>query len=1220
MIDSQRLLQETKKLLTSLEKDIRERLNESPELDAQLQAEWNAARSAKRTAGAYLDWRDENITQSAVHWILACVFLRFLEDNNFLSRVYLTSADSDVRTAGRDYYERYFSANPNHSDLEYLLHAFNEVAQLPALKGLYDERHNPLFRLPLSYDGGITLLGFWRRVNPESGALVHDFTHPTRGTRFLGDLYQDLSASARDRYALLQTPEFVEEFILDRTLTPAIGTFGKEVRLIDPTCGSGHFLLGTFRRLFDLWEKKEPARNLPDLAQQALNGVYGVDLNPFAVEIARFRLLIAALAASDIRKLKDAPDFRIHLAAGDSLLHGPRFGLRGTAGMFENEEDYAETGLAHAYQTEDLPELQRILGQQYHAVVGNPPYITPKDAALRAEYRNRYISCHMKYSLGAPFTERFFELAVPSGENASAGFVGMITANSFMKREFGKKLIEAFLPTVDLTHVIDTSGAYIPGHGTPTVILFGRYRRPLGESVRTVMGIKGEPSTPADPARGQVWSAILSQVDQVGSESEFISVAETPRTTFAKHPWSVGGGGAADLREILESHAATTLKAFGADLGFMCITGEDEAFVYPRRIAEQLRMTWREFVVGDVVRDWVADSENCVTFPYQLIGDAFFPAHVGSSSLYAHLMWVFRTVLRNRSMFGKSIEEHGYRWDQFIQFITPRITASYLIAFGEVATHNHFVLDRGGKVFKQTAPVIKLKEGASEEEHMGLLGLLNSSVACFWLKQVCHNKGSTVDEKGARQRTMPFEDFYAFNSTKVAQFPLTGDLPVSLASKLDNLAQHLVRTRASDVTSRGVISRPSLDEAKSAFTALLRQMVALQEELDWTGYRLYGITSDAVEYSDPPEIGLGERAFEVVLARRIAAGEEQTTWFERHGSKPITELPMHWPNAYRAIVERRIALIESERNIGLIERPEYKRRWNTESWENQEQRALREWLLDRLEAERYWPRSGAHQLRSVFQLSDAVRSDAEFMQVAALYAGRDDFDVSKLVADLTDAESVPFLAAWRYTDDGLRKHEAWEETWKLQRQEDAIDEKIAASTPRHKEESEDDYRSRLTSAQRTARQQEGIDIPVPPKYKSSDFRSGTYWRLRGALDVPKERFICYPAATPDADGTMLLGWAGWDHLQQATALAGHYLHLKENEGWQPDRLIPLLAGLNVLVPWLKQWHNEWNAEHDARMGDYFEGFVQDEARALEASVDTLKQWRPPVAARRRRKS
>lgn len=42
-----------------------------------------------------------------------------------------------------------------------------------------------------------------------------------------------------------------------------------------------------------------------------------------------------------------------------------------------------------------------------------------------------------------------------------------------MKREFGRKLIEQFLANLDLSLVVDTSGAYIPGHGTPTVLLFG---------------------------------------------------------------------------------------------------------------------------------------------------------------------------------------------------------------------------------------------------------------------------------------------------------------------------------------------------------------------------------------------------------------------------------------------------------------------------------------------------------------------------------------------------------------------------------------------------------------------------------------------------------------------------------------------------------------------------------------------------------------------------
>jgi hypothetical protein len=79
----------------------------------------------------------------------------------------------------------------------------------------------------------------------------------------------------------------------------------------------------------------------------------------------------------------------------------------------------------------------------------------------------------------------------------------------------------------------------------------------------------------------------------------------------------------------------------------------------------------------------------------------------------------------------------------------------------------------------------------------------------------------------------------------------------------------------------------------------------------------------------------------------MAAGELETTWFKRHGSTPITEIPAEWPEDYHRLVERRIELIETDRNIGLIEQPEYKRRWNIEPWESQLERALRNWLLDR---------------------------------------------------------------------------------------------------------------------------------------------------------------------------------------------------------------------------------------------------------------------------------
>ena len=60
-------------------------------------------------------------------------------------------------------------------------------------------------------------------------------------------------------------------------------------------------------------------------------------------------------------------------------------------------------------------------------------------------------------------------------------------------------------------------------------------------------------------------------------------------------------------------------------------------------------------------------------------------------------------------------------------------------------------------------------------------------------------------------------------------------------------------------------------------------------------------------------------------------------------------------------------------------------------------------------------------------------------QVGELYRNDPAFDVARLVTELVEAESVPLLPVLRYKDSGLRKRREWEQTWDLQRQEDAID-------------------------------------------------------------------------------------------------------------------------------------------------------------------------------------
>ena len=1193
MINAQLLLIDLTRLLKGVEDDLRQRIAEIGDLTTtSLRSEWQAARDADRTAETFGGWADQVITQAGVHWLLSCVFLRFIEDNQLVDRPWISGPPDSGRLAlARDRHEAYFRAHPLDSDREYLLACFREAGALPGLHTFFDEAHNPVFRLGISGDAAMAVRQFWQQVDPNTGSLSHDFTDPAWNTRFLGDLYQDLSEATRKRYALLQTPEFVEEFILDRTLTPAIREFGfREVRMIDPTCGSGHFLLGGFSRILDEWSRADPTRNRRDVAQRALDSVSGVDLNPFAVAIARFRLLVAALQASDLQRLSGAPDFKIHVAIGDSLLHGKRFGMTITEDMFQRAEHFANTGLVHAYASEDLAEVQRILGQQYHAVVGNPPYIVVKDAALSTAYRRQYASCHMKYSLGAPFTERFFELALTANEidglRNRAGYVGLITTNSFMKRQFGTKLIKEVLPRLDLTHVVDTSCIEISDHGTPTVILFGRHQGPVDTVVRTVMGIKADPSAPDNPADGLVWRAILDQVDRVGSEGEFVSVSDVERSVFGQHPWSIGGGGAADLKDELEGDRPR-LASIAEEVGISTVNGEDELFLladqaHAKRLAlEKLR----PMVTGTLVRDWVAASTPAVW----LYDDDFRLLRLEDLPRTARYFWPAYAVVSKRKRFGTPMVERGLTWYEYQELYVKKLRTPLTITFPFVATHAHFVLERGGKVFNRTAPVIKLPPNVSVDDHLGLLGLLNSSLACFYLQQVCHNKGGPG---GGSSKDEKWHDFFEHDASKVVLFPLSEVRPIDWARRIDTLAQlHIKQMPAAVVGSPGLDTeaptRESLDLAQRHSVSLRHQLIAAQEELDWHCYDLYQLLPHSLQSINPPEIAPGERAFEIEMARRIAAGQLSTRWFEWFGIAPVTEIPDRWPLEYRALVERRIEVISSDRSIGLMEMPHCKRRWETTSWDEQEKSALKSWLLARLEASAIWA-SGSGlppQLSSTSRLADSASRDDDFMKVASLFAGHTDFDLGRLIANLAIDEAVPFLPVLRHTDSGLRKRTQWEDTWTLQRSEEAG--KTVGK------------------------------IPLPPKYKKEDFRKGRFWDLRGGLDIPKERWISYPGCERGADGSLVIAWAGWDHLQQATALAGYYVDMKDNEGWEQVRLQPLLSGLLELVPWLEQWRNQLDPVFGERMGSYYKGFVTEEARALGFTLEGLRAWKPAVTAAKR---
>ena len=179
---------------------------------------------------------------------------------------------------------------------------------------------------------------------------------------------------------------------------------------------------------------------------------------------------------------------------------------------------------------------------------------------------------------------------------------------------------------------------------------------------------------------------------------------------------------------------------------------------------------------------------------------------------------------------------------------TARLRDIRSLTYAFVATHNHFVFDRSGQVGQSDQlQLIKLPEAASENDYLGLLGVLNSSTACFWLKQVCHPKGATRLAMRVRGQSRGMVgSIHEFTGTKLEQFPLPTELPLEFGRKLDALAQRLSSSGAVGGVCRRRTRRGNGWTRRGRSMSTIRgRMIALQEELDWDVYRRYGLLSDA---------------------------------------------------------------------------------------------------------------------------------------------------------------------------------------------------------------------------------------------------------------------------------------------------------------------------------------------------------------------------------------
>ena len=117
MINRKHLLKDLKPLLKRLEDDILERSESAEDVLQHVRSQYDSARAGGRTGLAFSQWRDDYITQSAVAWILACVFVRFVEDNELIDRFFISGAGKTLSRVKDDRLQ-FFKDNPTLTDRE----------------------------------------------------------------------------------------------------------------------------------------------------------------------------------------------------------------------------------------------------------------------------------------------------------------------------------------------------------------------------------------------------------------------------------------------------------------------------------------------------------------------------------------------------------------------------------------------------------------------------------------------------------------------------------------------------------------------------------------------------------------------------------------------------------------------------------------------------------------------------------------------------------------------------------------------------------------------------------------------------------------------------------------------------------------------------------------------------------------------------------------------
>ena len=517
-------------------------------------------------------------------------------------------------------------------------------------------------------------------------------------TRFLVERTIGLTLSERFKVLLAKhgkrmpdngDPIFAEnEHDIERAFWRDYAEALRALRILDPACGSGAFLVAAFDLLAA--EYRRVVEHLAVLGEQidfdpfdeiVTRNLHGVDLNAESVEITRL-----ALWLKTARNQHRLQNLEATIKVGNSLISDPKF----TEHPFDWRAAFPEA----------FAQIPEGSSGGFDVVIGNPPYVRMElIKPVKPYLEQHYVVADDRTDLYAYFFERGV------GVLKDGGRLGYISSSTFFRTGSGENLRKFLGDRVAVEAVVDFGDLQV-FEGVTTYPAIVTLRKGAAEDDGALAFLKVD-ALPKD------------------LEAEFVARSRPmPRARLGAGSWQFEDAPLARLRDKIVAGKKTLGEVYGAPMRGI-VTGLNEAFIIDRETRDRLvkqdkksAKLLKPFLRGENVKRWRVEPEGLflINTPKGKVDIKAYPA--------------IRDWLKP---FKKELEKRATKQEWFelqqAQLAYQSAFAEPKIVYQDITAHNPFALESAGYFVANTCYFLPSAD-------IALLSFLNSKLAWFFLLSV----------------------------------------------------------------------------------------------------------------------------------------------------------------------------------------------------------------------------------------------------------------------------------------------------------------------------------------------------------------------------------------------------------------------------------------------------------------------------------------------------